>query len=86
MITKLHIKHWDKIIMSRCFDHNPTFPDTHRHFHLAIGNSRRITIVCKGSRAQNEQRKKQRILECATYKDNFEMFVFRTKKCFWAPT
>ena len=34
--------------MSKCFDHKTTFPDTHRHFCLAIEISRKFPIVCEG--------------------------------------
>ena len=46
MITKFQIEHWDQIIMSKCFDHKTTFPDTHRHFRPAIEISRKFPIVC----------------------------------------
>ena len=37
-----------KSLMSNCFNHKATFPDTHRHFRPAIEISRKIPIVCEG--------------------------------------
>ena len=44
--------------MSKCFDHKTTFPDTHRHFHLATEISRNCSIVCKGAELKNSNKRK----------------------------
>ena len=41
------------IIMSKCFDHRTTFPDTHRHFRPATEISRMFPIVCRGLELKN---------------------------------
>ena len=49
--------------MSKCFDHEATFLDTHRHFRLAIKISRICSIICGGLELKKEQLGKQTCLD-----------------------
>ena len=52
-----------KIIMSTCLDHTTTFPNTRRHFRLAIEIPRNVPILCGGLELKKEQLKKQTCLD-----------------------
>ena len=52
-----------KIVMSKYSDHNTNFPDTHRHFRLAIEISRIFTVVCGGLELKKEQLEKRTCLD-----------------------
>ena len=43
----------NRILMSGCFDHKTTFPDTHRHFRPAIDISMKFPIACGGQSSNN---------------------------------
>ena len=46
-----------QIIMSKCFEHKTTFPETHRHIRPAIEIFRNVLIVCKGLELKNSNLK-----------------------------
>ena len=54
MITKFQIEHWAKILMSKCFDHNTTFPDAHT-FPPDYRNIQETLHRLRGTRAQKDQ-------------------------------
>ena len=47
----------------KCVDHKNTFPDTHRHFHLATEISRICHIGCEGAELQNSNLKNTTCLD-----------------------
>ena len=58
MITKFQIEHVDQHSNAeKCFDHKTTFLDMRRHFHLAIGISRKCLIACGGLEIQKNNLK-----------------------------
>ena len=63
--------------MSRCFDHKTTFPDTHRHFRLAIEISRELPIVCRGQKLKKSNLENEKCLEVQLMN-----YIFERKKCF----
>ena len=63
--------------MWKCFDHNATFPDTHRHFRPAIEISWSLPIVCGGLELKKSSLKNDRqtcldsppmFLKCSMFK------------------
>ena len=66
--------------MSKCFDHETTFPDTHRHFCPAIDISRRIPIVCWGLRLKKINLKNKTCLDTQFMQNKFKMSNFPKKK------
>ena len=54
------------ILMSKCFYRKTTFPDTHRHFRLAIEISKTFPIVCGGLEVK-KSKKKQTCLNSQLY-------------------
>ena len=68
-----------KIIMSKCLDHKTKRPDTHRHFRLATGISRKCPIVCRGLELKKSNVQKQICLDAEPISDHLNIFVFRKK-------
>ena len=67
--------------MSKCFDHDAPFLDTHRHFCPAIEISRKLPIACGGLELKKSILKNKR-LGLAAYV--FELLDFRQKSV-WSP-
>ena len=75
MITKFLIEHC--IIMSKCFGHKTTFPDTHRHFRPAIDNSSKQTHRLRGLQLKKSSSENKICLDTQPMNDNFDyLFIY----------
>ena len=72
-------------IMSTCFDHKTTFPDTHRNFHPAIEISRKFTIASGLLEPQKSDFENKTCLDTQPMYDTFDFFSFQ-KTIFGLPT
>ena len=62
-----------EMLMIKSFDHKTTFPDTHRHFRLAIEISQKCPIACRGLELKRATQK-------TTCLDSQPMFLERKKR------